>query len=241
MSVTQDAVLAQTHPEERDLPPTAQEGALRALYAHEPGVVRLGLIQSADGKAAGPDGSSRSLNGPEDLRVLRVLRANADVVVVGGRTTRGERYRDVAVPAEFAIQAATSLPGPDLAIVTYTGVIPEELSPERTWIVTTSSAPAATASSSAWADRILVTGDDSIDPDLLREALAARGLARVLCEGGPELAHLFVKHDAIDDYCLTTSNRMGGLSAPKVPAVPAHMQLTHRLKGGGFVMERFSR
>src|SRR5680860_1163984 len=119
--------------------PTPEPGHLDPLglvYAHHPGVLRLGMIASADGRASGPDGSSRSLNGPADHRILRLLRAQADVVLVGGATARNEHYTDVPLPAEAAA-------GPDLAIVSHNGAIPDGLDPQRTWLVTTSQAPAA--------------------------------------------------------------------------------------------------
>src|SRR5660398_275303 len=69
---------------------------LGLVYAQHPGVVRLGMIASADGRASGPDGSSRSLNGPADHRILRLLRAQADVVLVGARPPETSTTRTVS-------------------------------------------------------------------------------------------------------------------------------------------------
>ena len=44
-----------------------------------------------DGAATGANQVSGSINGPADFRVFRVLRALADVVLVGAGTARGER------------------------------------------------------------------------------------------------------------------------------------------------------
>lgn len=240
--------LQMTWPESRLLPEDEAESHLRVHYAQAPGTVRLGLIASADGRAAGSDGSSRSLNGPEDLRILRTLRSQADVVLVGARTARTENYADVAVRPALASSRADAgmAPMPDLALVTHGGEIPPGLTPARTWIVTTAASPAAlhpghTAPDSPWASRVIRAGTDHLDLASAVAALAERGLSRVLCEGGPELARLLLAHGLVDDYCLTRSPATGSDTAPTVPPVPEDWRLAHRLTGGEFVMERWVR
>jgi 5-amino-6-(5-phosphoribosylamino)uracil reductase len=236
-----EVVLRMTTPQQVLVPADSGESRLRQVYAHEPGTVRLGLIASADGKASGPDGSSRSLNGPEDLRILRTLRSLADVVVVGGRTARNEHYTDIRLPGALAdAREHAGQPGaPDLAIVTFRGAIPDGLDPERTWIVTTAGSPASQVAEGAWRERIIEAGSTYLDARLAVVGLHERGLAAVLCEGGPELARAMLEGGVVHDYCLTHSPHLGGEDAASVPAVPAHMELAHRLDGAGFVMERW--
>jgi hypothetical protein len=82
--LTEDGVL---------LPPDPSEAVLRALYEiEERPSVRLSMIQAPDHGAVGVDGKSGTLNGPEDLRILRVTRSWADVVIVGAQTARVEGY-----------------------------------------------------------------------------------------------------------------------------------------------------
>jgi riboflavin biosynthesis pyrimidine reductase len=206
---------------------------LGLVYAHHPGVLRLGMVASVDGRVAGPDGSSASLNGPADHRILRLLRAQADVVLVGGATARNERYTDVPVPTGAAA-------GPDLAIVSRGGTIPEGLDPQRTWVVTTSQAPAASHPSLP-ADRVIIAGDEALDPQALIAAFAERGISKILCEGGPTLASWLLAVNAVDDICLTRSAVPGGGDQPAFPRIPTCFALTHRLEGGGFTMERWIR
>ena len=206
---------------------------LGLVYAHHPGVLRLEMIASADGRASGPDGSSRSLNGPADHRILRLLRAQADVVLVGGATARNEHYQDLPVPA-----AAAS--GPDLAIVSYDGSIPAGLDPKRTWVVTTSRAPAASEPPLP-ADRVIIAGDDAIDAEAMTAAFATHGISKILCEGGPTLASWLLAANAVDDICLTRSAVAGGDDQPAAPRIPMCFALTRRLEGGGFTMERWIR
>lgn len=236
-----EAVLRMTVPEGATIAADSGEPKLRRLYAHPTGVVRLGMIASADKKASGPDGSSRSLNGPEDLRILRTLRSVADVVLVGANTARSESYTDIRLPGALA-DARDNLgqPGaPDLAIVTYSGDIPEGLDPDRTWIVTTEDSPAARGAHGSWKSRVITAGKSSLDPQYIVDGLSHRGLKAVLCEGGPALAQLMLARGVVHEYCLTHSPRAGGDDSPLVPPVPADMALRHRLDGGGFVMERW--
>jgi riboflavin biosynthesis pyrimidine reductase len=224
------------------LPPDPAERALRALYEQPAASVRVSMIRSADGKAAGPDGSSRSLNGEEDLRILRVARSWADVVLVGGETARGEEYGDIRLRTDLARARAGVLrsAAPDLAIVTRGGVVPDDLDPERTWLVTTHGSAAAELKDE-WGDRVIIAGVDALDAELLVEKLNRRGLERVLCEGGPELATVLFEAEVVDDYCLTTSPKVGGEDAPLAPEVPAEFAIALSLAGGGFTMERWTR
>jgi len=84
-----------------------------------PGAVALSLVVSLDGQLCGPDGSSRSISGPEDLDWLRRLRASSDAVVVGASTAATENYGPIKVRPEFAAAraAAGMTMDPELVIV----------------------------------------------------------------------------------------------------------------------------
>lgn len=228
----------QDFPTPATMPPEPGEAHLRELYAHPSGAVRLGMIAAANGKASGPDGSSRSLNGPEDLRIMLVLRSVADVVLVGAATARVERYGDITVPADLAEARETgdSTSAPALALVTRTGEVPAGLSRQRTWLITTAGTPAAEPRA-PWADRTLLAGTTTLDLALALRLLQEQGLSRVLCEGGPQLAAQMLSQGVVDDYCLTTSSVEG--TGSDTPPVPAHATVAHRLNGGGFRMERW--
>lgn len=224
---TPAGVLEQTLPSRAWLPPEAGEAALGALYDHPAGTVRLGMISSADGLAAGPDGSSRSLNGPADLRVLRTLRAACDVVLVGAGTARREGYGPIRLPAAMrALRGARGWPEvPALAVATASGVLPVGVAE-------------AAAGRSPGSGEVLVLSSPGSAADMV-EALRARGLTRVLCEGGPTVAAALLEGSLVSDYCLTTSPAAGGAGQPAVPAVPAGAVLAHQLEGDGFVMRRW--
>ncbi|MFW2514389.1 dihydrofolate reductase family protein [Demequina sp. SO4-13] len=235
-----EATLRRVSPPGEDIPPDDSEQALRALYAHRPGVLRLGMIRSRDGRAAGPDGSSRSLGGPADLRVLHTLRSVADVVLVGAQTARRERYSDIALPdALAAARSSLRYRQPHLAIVTRSGILPPGLDPSTTWVVTVAGSRAA-ALGGPWASRVIEVGGTDISPRTLVRELNSRGLTRVLCEGGPTLATRMLSRGLVDEYCLTTADVEGAETAKQIPEVPAAMKLAHQLSGGEFTIERWT-
>jgi riboflavin biosynthesis pyrimidine reductase len=217
------------------LPPEPGEAALRSLYEIGPESVRLSLIQARDGGSVGPDGSSRSLNGPEDLRILRVTRSLADIVIVGAETARSERYGDIRLRAAL-LEARGGAPV-HLAIVTRSGRIPVGLNPETTWVLTTAAA-VADLGTRVGDDHILTVGDETLNAEELIAALRTNGFSRLLCEGGPSLASTLVEAGVVTDYCLTTSPHDSG-PGPVVPAVPERARLGASLEGGGFTMNRW--
>jgi riboflavin biosynthesis pyrimidine reductase len=56
----------------------------------------------------------------------------------------------------------------------------------------------------------VVCGEREIDVAGLRAELSARGLTRVLCEGGPALFSHLVQHGGCDELCLTVSPLLVG-------------------------------
>lgn len=84
-----------------------------------PPAVALSLVVSLDGQLCGPDGSSRSISGAEDLDWLKRLRAASDAILVGARTAEVEGYRTIRVHGTLAdIRRAHGFPqDPDLVIL----------------------------------------------------------------------------------------------------------------------------
>src|SRR5262249_46727695 len=81
------------------------DAALAALYAYpDPGVprgcwVRANMVASVDG-AATLDGRAGGLSGEADEQVFAMLRALADVILVGAGTARAEGYGPVRPESE---------------------------------------------------------------------------------------------------------------------------------------------
>lgn len=219
-------------PAAEHLPPDAREERLAALYAYGPPtrgahVVRANMVASVDGAAWGPDHRSGSINDDADWRVFRVLRALADVVLVGAGTARAEGYTALDRPRGLRHLHDAPL---ELAIVTRTGRVPEALTQgERPPYVLTAPAGAASARADVPPDRVLVVGHDTagttdgedsgvVDLAAGLAALADRGLVRVLTEGGPTLLGDLLAADLVDELCVTTTPTVVGRGPGRIVA-----------------------
>ncbi|MBN0040023.1 dihydrofolate reductase family protein [Cellulosimicrobium cellulans] len=220
-------------PAAEHVPPDAREERLAALYAYGPPtrgrhVVRANMVASVDGAAWGPDHRSGSINDDADWRVFRVLRALADVVLVGAGTARAEGYTALDRPRGLRHLHGAPL---ELAIVTRSGRVPEALARgERPPYVLTAPAGAATARADVPPDRVLVVGQDTagtqdqdepgaaVDLAAGLAALADRGLARVLTEGGPTLLGDLLAADLVDELCVTTTPTVVGRGPGRIVA-----------------------
>ena len=217
------------------------ETDLSRLYAHpapragRTAYVRANMVTTLDGAATGPDHVSGSINNPADLRVFRVLRAMADVVLIGAGTARAEGYRALRVPAPLAY--ARSVRGQhdriELAVVTATGSLPPELlaGEHPPLVITVASSPGlASLRELVGADRIIEAGATAVDLPRALAALAVRGLTRVLAEGGPHLLADLLAADAIDELCVTTSPLLVGGPAARIVATDAWLAPVRRAR-----------
>jgi riboflavin biosynthesis pyrimidine reductase len=203
------------------LPEQAGSVDLYAWYGRdwlETGGVRANFIASADG-AVSASGLSRGLQTEGDNRVFAALRDLADVILVGAGTARAEGYAAVtATERRLDVRRRYGLPDPlPIAVVSgslgldassglFTGALPGA----RTIIVTTAASPADRRAALADVADVVVCGEREIDVAGLRAELSARGLTRVLCEGGPALFSHLVQHGGCDELCLTVSPLLVG-------------------------------
>lgn len=221
-------------------------GALFRVPGDGP-LVRANMIATIDGAAWGPDRRSGSINGPADWRVFRILRALSDVVLVGAGTARAEEYRPWRVPADLQdLRAAAGLaPELEMAVVTRTGSLPPGLrGVDRPPLVCTSEAGADRLGSDADPERTIIAGATEVDLAAVLDALAARGLDRVLAEGGPELLGALVATDLVDELCLTTSPSVVGAGPGRILGGPAFgevrpARLAHLLHADGMLLARW--
>ncbi|PZR53841.1 deaminase [Xylanimonas oleitrophica] len=211
--------LTQLVPQVRPLPADDGEEELAALYSHEPGMLRANMVASVDGAAWGPDHRSGSINDDADFRVFRLLRAVADVVLVGAGTARAEGYDQIGRPAGLEHLAPAGSAPLRLALVTRTGQVPPSCLPgEVPPLVVTGEAGAALARTVVPAENVLVHGDQAPDLAAALADLAARGLSRVLTEGGPHLLGSLLAADLVDELCLTTTALLEGPAPGRVVA-----------------------
>ncbi|WP_433871444.1 pyrimidine reductase family protein [Saccharopolyspora sp. CA-218241] len=174
--------------------------------------VAVNFVSSADG-AVHISGRSRGLSNPVDREVYPLGSNLADVVLVGSSTAITEEFTGVKPSAEVAeLRARHGLaPVPPIAIVTSGQSLPpappvltDVLTP--TIVLTCSAAPAERRR--AWAEagaEVELLGDGEVDLVGAVDALAARGLGRIHCDGGPELFGAMLRAGVVDELRLTLS------------------------------------
>jgi riboflavin biosynthesis pyrimidine reductase len=212
--------------------------------------LRANMVESVDG-AASVDGRSGGLSGAADRQIFRVLRSLADVVLVGSGTVRDEHYRpaqpSAMVPGLRAGRSAT----PPIALIS--GRLDVDLSASlfteapldaRTIVITSQQAPPDRRKAVAAVADVIVAGADRVDLAGALDALAARGLRRVLTEGGPHLLAQFAAAGLLDELCVTVSPVLGAGDAGRIlagPALPGGLSLSlgHVLEDQGFLLCRY--
>lgn len=216
--------------------------------------LRANMVSTLDG-AAQHDGKSQGISSAADMRIFGVLRALADVVVVGAETVRQEGYRPARARAEFAASREASGQGPAPAVAVVTAgldldfSLPLFTSPlVPTLVLTGAAAPADRVAAAEKAGaRVVVAGDGtSVDPDRAVRLLADRGLRRQLTEGGPRLLGQMVAAGVLDELCLTISPTLTAGGAQRIaggPAteVPERFELASLLEEAGFLFTRYRR
>jgi riboflavin biosynthesis pyrimidine reductase len=224
---------------------------LAEAYAYPATVpwLRANMVAGVDG-AATHDGRSGGLGGEADRRLLSLLRALADVVVVGAGTVRTEGYGPIRPRESWGGLRDGRTPAPPLAIVSRglgldfeAPVFTEALTP--TIVITCGSAPDDRVAVCRKRAEVIVAGDESVDPAAALDALTERGLVRQLTEGGPRLLAQFVAADRLDELCLTVSPQLTAgdavriLNGPEVESTP--LRLGHALEDDDFLFLRYVR
>jgi riboflavin biosynthesis pyrimidine reductase len=210
-----------------------------ALRADRPTIVTNfvstldGVVSYATPEAAG--GGEVSGNFEPDRFVMGLLRALADVVLVGAGTVRadaaGAWTPEAIHPAASAQYAALRArlgvpPRPATAVVTATGDLdlrhPGLADPGLQVLVITTDAGAATIGRRPVPAHVTVRSVGSVvrPPDIV-DALAARGAELVVCEGGPHLLGQLLEERLVDEMFLTVAPQLAGRSpsAPRLALV----------------------
>lgn len=184
--------------------------------------VAIGMVSSLDG-AASVAGVTADLGGAADRRVFGRLRAAADAILVGAGTVRAESYGPGAGTAERrADRRARGLAErPRLVIVTRS----LDLAPDhrvfsdpqsRPLVVTAGSAPSEREEALHEVADVRRLGGREVDLPALLRLLAAEGLPRVLCEGGPHLNGHLLAEDLVDEVFLTLAPVAVGGTASRI-------------------------
>lgn len=201
----------------------ANEGFLTLQRLGRPKVT-LKLASSLDGGIATARGESRWITGPAARRRVHLMRAQSDAIMVGAGSARADD------------------PGLDVRLAGFDGCNPvpiivggqaRELPPKLTanlrmrplWHVRSVGADAEGAPR---VESIEVRrGGDGLDLADAMQALGARGITRVLSEGGGRMAASLIKADLVDEIVWMTAGL--ALGADGLPSI--HAMALDQLKG----------
>jgi riboflavin biosynthesis pyrimidine reductase len=188
------------------------------------GGIRVNMVSSVDG-AGTVNSLSGGLQTPGDNIVFAALRDLADVVLVGAGTAVAENYRpvhldDARLELRTAFGFAPTLPlalvsrslHVDPSAVLFTGAD----AGARTLVFTVEAAdPAIRAGLDEVAD-VIDCGESDVDLSVVAGVLRERGLARVLCEGGPSLFGSLAEAGVLDELCLSLTPMLAGPGAARI-------------------------
>ena len=174
----------------------------------------LKTATSLDGRIALGNGDSKWITGPVARQAVQALRARFDAVLVGSGTVLADdpmlncRLEGYAGRPKVRIVLDRRLRLPLTSrLVQTAGDIP-------TWIVTAEVGPKA--------EELAARGIEVIAAEDVPATLAARGLTRVLIEGGGEVAGAYLKAALVDEIAWFRAARViGGDGVPAVGALGA--------------------
>jgi diaminohydroxyphosphoribosylaminopyrimidine deaminase/5-amino-6-(5-phosphoribosylamino)uracil reductase len=179
-------------------------------------VLKLGT--SLDGRIGTPDGRSRWITGPRARRRAHELRGMADAVLVGARTVRADdprltcRVRGQRHPIRVVVAGVR----PNLPARAH--VLRDRMAP--TWVVVPRGASRAAVATlrRRGVEVIEVRGDGRrVAFVALVKALAARGITRLLIEGGGEVAAAALRARVVDEVAIFLAPMLIG--ADGIPAI----------------------
>ncbi|MER3390056.1 MAG: dihydrofolate reductase family protein [Microcella sp.] len=193
--------------------------ALLEEYEPAPGsTVRLNLVTTLDGRAAGADGTSESLTTGTDRMILGVIRQSADAVLVGASTVRAESLGRPRRTPLVVLSVSGDLRGHGFdATTTQDGAARADV-----LVVTTDRGADTVRRTLAGTahDVLVLDGGDagSLPLERVLAALRERGLHRIVAEGGPALASGLLSARLVDELCLTVVPRIAGSGIPIIDA-----------------------
>ncbi len=191
----------------------ANEGFLLRQRLGRPKVT-LKLASSLDGGIATAAGESRWITGPAARRRVHLMRAEADAIMIGAGSARAD---DPGLDVRLA-----GVDGRDPVPVIIGGKA-GDLSPKLTsalpdrplWHACETVGDAPTGVEQIQVRR----GPDGLDLAKALQALGARGVTRVLSEGGGALAASLIRADLVDELVWMTAGL--ALGADGLPAIGA--------------------
>lgn len=212
--------------------------------------LRMNFVESIDG-AVTRDGRVGSLSGTGDRRFFHLLRRWADVVLVAAGTIRNEGYAAMRVDGESVRWRIANgrTAHPAFAIVTSSLDLDEDSlifsdAPQRPILLTTPAAAGREAHRFEGVADVIAFPGVTVPGAEIASTLRARGLHRILSEGGPELFGTLLEADVVDELCVTIEPTLEAGQAGRIargPGPSRDMRLAAVLKSGDTLLLRYSR
>ncbi len=196
------------------IPATEHWGGPREIYddlvASGPQLVIAQLGQSLDGFIASRTGDGHALTGSEDHRHLHHLRSLVDAVVVGGATVAADDPR-LTVREVPGVNPVRVIADPRGQVAPTASLLSNPEAP-TIWLVGASAPTDLTAGRHV--EIVRMPTDGPFAPAAIVDALARRGLGRVLIEGGGRLVSSFVAARELDRLFVTITPTLVGDGVP---------------------------
>lgn len=181
--------------------------------------VTLKLAASLDGRTATATGESRWITGPEARRKVHALRLNHDAVMVGSGTALADDP-DLTVRDMGATRQPVRILLDRMLRHSPESRLGRTAKDHPVWLLHGSSAPDKARTAWAATGTTLIETPETngrLDLSAALQTLAAKGLTRILSEGGSTLAAALVKARLVDDLALFTGGLL--LGADSHPAL----------------------
>lgn len=215
------------------------KGYLSRLNRGRPWIT-LKLASSLDGRIALATGESRWITGPDARAFVHQLRATSDAILIGAGTARADN------PILDVREGATT-PRPPVRIVTDPGLslppdgrLAQTAKVQPLWLLHGPSASNPTLGALGATLLPVPVTDTGLDLPIALQTLGAKGLTRILCEGGGQLAASLVRDGLVDELILITAGKVigaegtpviGPMAAQVLAKVPHFKPIEHRQIG----------
>ena len=178
------------------------------------GFVLAQVGQSLDGRVATPTGDARDISGPDGLVHLHRCRALVDAVIVGIGTVQNDNPR-------LSVREVTG-PSPTRVVIDCRGELTgdERLFHDGAASVIVIQGHDAPRSAPRFDVVRLQRGSSGLDPQDILDCLAARGLKRILVEGGAKTIARFIDAGLVDRLHVAISTLIIGSGPSGISLAP---------------------